>query len=537
MNLPRKKQLIAVAIGILLGGLPLIGFNYWLGTLIERQGMDDIEISAKRAAAILEGRLNQAAGGLDELSRRGVDSCAPVHLAALNEVAFATSPVKELSVLNEQGQIECSTLGVPPGDRIIFKSHAVAGLEGVSVDVVWVDGRPPAFLQVRRTLANGNALAALVPVELLLPLTASHGGPFGAWARLRTTDGTFIAEGGNALPPDAREQGILAAEAQSSRFGISVLVETPRQRSDERFDDLSIVRSVVNGLVAIGALLLALLLLRRSAGHPLADIERALAANEFIAYYQPIVDITSAKLIGAEVLVRWRKADGTVISPAAFIPMLEQGGLIVDMTRKLMRRVCAEVGPAYAVRPKTTISFNLTATHFADDDVVADVRSIFEGSSIRLSQVVLELTERQPLRSLTATRRVIAALQGLGCSVALDDVGTGHSGLSSMLKLGVDIIKIDKMFVDTISSERNSATIIETLVDLANSMRMHVVAEGVENFEQVAQLRARGIRAAQGYVFAPPLPASSFLTLLEAIDPLSAGEAADQIFLPVSSRQ
>ena len=118
------------------------------------------------------------------------------------------------------------------------------------------------------------------------------------------------------------------------------------------------------------------------------------------------------------------------------------------------------------------------------------------------------MTERDPIENLTETRRIIAALQGIGVRIAIDDVGTGHSGLSYMLKLGVDIIKIDKMFVDAIGTDRNSTTIVETLVDLAHNMRMDVVAEGVENFEQVMHLRELGIRSAQGYVFAPPLPGS-----------------------------
>jgi EAL domain-containing protein (putative c-di-GMP-specific phosphodiesterase class I) len=115
---------------------------------------------------------------------------------------------------------------------------------------------------------------------------------------------------------------------------------------------------------------------------------------------------------------------------------------------------------------------------------------------------------------------VVAAIQGLGCKVAIDDVGTGHSGLSYLLKLGVDIIKIDKLFIDSIGIERHSSTIVETLIDLALNMRIDVVAEGVENFEQVEQLREMGVRFVQGYVFAPPLPGPSFLKLVEAIDPL-----------------
>jgi len=264
---------------------------------------------------------------------------------------------------------------------------------------------------------------------------------------------------------------------------------------------------------------------RRSPSDPVADLQRALDAGEFVPYYQPIVDIRSGQLRGAEVLVRWRKPDGTLVLPGAFIPLAESSGLIRDMTRDLMRRVCAEAGETIGRRPALKISFNFAGKLFSDESIVKDVRNIFSNSPIKLSQVVLEVTERVPIETITETRQIIAALQGLGVRIAIDDVGTGHSGLSYMLKLGVDIIKIDKMFVDAIGTDRNSTTIVETLVDLAHNMRMDVVAEGVENFEQVMHLRELGIRSAQGYVFAPPLPGSAFLQLVEAIDPL---EAADE---------
>ena len=153
---------------------------------------------------------------------------------------------------------------------------------------------------------------------------------------------------------------------------------------------------------------------------------------------------------------------------------------------------------------------------------------IFAKSAIKMSQVVLEVTERDPIENFAVTRQIVAALQGLGVRIAIDDVGTGHSGLSYMLKLGVDIIKIDKMFIDSIGTDRNSTTIVETLVDLAHNMRMDVIAEGVENFEQVMYLREIGIRAAQGYVFAPPLPGSAFLKLVEAMDTLGEGAAQER---------
>jgi sensor c-di-GMP phosphodiesterase-like protein len=286
--------------------------------------------------------------------------------------------------------------------------------------------------------------------------------------------------------------------------------------------------TVVSGIVAILILGIALLLPRRRLKNPVDELERALKAGEFVPYYQPIVDIRSGRLRGAEVLVRWRKSDGTYALPAMFIPLAESSGLIVEMTRGLMRRVCQDLGPAIGQRPQLKIGFNLTARHFADEQIISDVRKIFGNSQMRLSQVVLEVTERQPLDNLTETRRVVAALQGLGVRIAIDDVGTGHSGLSYMLKLGADIIKIDKVFIDSIGTDRHSHTIIETLIDLAQNMRMDIIAEGVETFEQVVALRDLGIRAAQGFVFAPPLPGTSFLQLIETIEPLKSGaEAAD----------
>ncbi len=248
------------------------------------------------------------------------------------------------------------------------------------------------------------------------------------------------------------------------------------------------------GVIMIAFATFVALIPRRSPRNPLTEIEQALDAGEFVPYYQPIVDIRSGQLCGAEVLVRWRKPDGTLVSPGAFIPLMESGGLIHRLTRNLMQKVCVEAGPTIGRRPDLKISFNFAGKLFSEPTIVKDVQNIFSGSPIKFSQVVLEVTERDPIENFTETRQIIAALQGLGVRIAIDDVGTGHSGLSYMLKLGVDIIKIDKMFVDAIGTDRNSTTIVETLVDLARNMRMDVVAEGVENFEQVMHLRALGVR-------------------------------------------
>jgi sensor c-di-GMP phosphodiesterase-like protein len=338
-----------------------------------------------------------------------------------------------------------------------------------------------------------------------------------------TRQGTVIGEAGGRQQGDAGPNFV--ANTNSDKFGFDVEVLTSRARIAAEHADLKWFGFFAAGVIMMTCTGFVVLVPRRSPRNPVADIERALQAGEFIPYYQPIVDIRSGQLRGAEVLVRWRKPDGTLVLPGSFIPLMESSNLIHDLTRKLMRKVCVEAGPAIGRRPDLKISFNFAGKLFSEPTIVKDVRSIFSNSPIKFSQVVLEVTERDPIENFTETRQIIAALQGLGVRIAIDDVGTGHSGLSYMLKLGVDIIKIDKIFVDAIGTDRNSTTIVETLVDLARNMRMDVVAEGVENFEQVMHLRALGVRMAQGYVFAPPLPGSSFLQLVEAIDPLQPAAA------------
>ncbi len=532
---------MAIVAGVLLAGSPVAAFNLWLNGLVERQGQEEVDLSVQRTIALAESRIIRVMATLDGLAERGVDSCRPVNLEAMRQATFATISVKEISIVAADGRTLCTEFGAPFDQRKLVSSEKVAEGSNVLLELLQVGERPGNMVRIRRPgLGSANGLAALIPFELFVAQVSTQGGPLSAYARVATRQGAVIGESG---PPEAKSSGDhLVASLTSPRYGLNVTMSLPRASVVADQLDLRMVGLVIT--VAIAAVLIGFLaafgflLPKRERDNPIAEIERALQAGEFIPYYQPIVDIRSGRLRGAEVLVRWRKPDGTIVPPASFIPLAESSGLIIDLTRALMRRVCAEAGATFGCRQHLKIGFNLTARHFSDEEIVGDVRAIFGRSPIRLSQVVLEVTERQPLDNLTETRRVVAALQGLGVQIAIDDVGTGHSGLSYMLKLGVDIIKIDKMFVDSIGTDRNSNTIIETLIDLAQNMRMEVIAEGVEHFEQVVHLRELGIRAAQGYVFSPPLPGSAFLQLVEAIDPLktpveSAG-AAEQPELPLS---
>lgn len=514
-----RRNIVAIVVGVLFAGAPLIAFDFWLGGLINRQGQEEVDTSAKRAIALAESRVSQVIATLDGLAARGVDSCRPGDVEALRQASFDTIPVKEIAILGASGQTLCTHHGLPLGQRKIISSEPLNGANWYSLDIIQLEHGQRVVRLSRKVGAGPNAIAALVPAIMFLPQVSSQGGPFSAYAQISTASGAAIDNVGERA---GAASTTFAARTSSDKFGFQTEISMARGRAIAGHAELKSLGMFATGAIIMILGVFSVLLSRRRPGDPVAEIERALKAGEFVPYYQPIVDIRSGQLRGAEVLVRWRKPDGTLVLPGSFIPLAESSGLIREMTRDLMRRVCVEAGPTLGRRPALKVSFNFAGLLFGDEGIVKDVRNIFSGSPIKLSQVVLEVTERDPIENFTATRQTIAAFQGLGVRIAIDDVGTGHSGLSYMLKLGVDIIKIDKMFVDAIGTDRNSTTIVETLVDLAHNMRMDVVAEGVENFEQVVYLRELGVRSAQGYVFAPPLPGKSFLQLVEAIDPLPA---------------
>jgi sensor c-di-GMP phosphodiesterase-like protein len=519
--------LVAIGIGVVLSGPPVAALNLWLGSLVERQRLEELDMSARRHLALAETRIAEVISTLDDLATRNVDSCRVSNVDALRQATFQTAPVKELSILSADGRTLCTDVGNQPEQRKVLSSEPLSANNQFLLEVVRLGARPERWIRLRRPGAGPvNGIAALMPAALFVPQVLTRGSAPKFYARMMTAGGALIAESGQPAPAGDRDD-LMVVDDRSSHYALKAVVSSPRSAITANWSDLRAIGIVASGILAIIILALSVLLPRRERDNPIADIERALRAGEFVPYFQPIVDIRSGRLRGAEVLIRWRKPDGNIVPPAMFIPLAESSGLIIELTRYLMRRVCREAGPVLGTRPHLKVGFNLTAQHFANEQIVEDVRSIFKKSPLRLSQLVLEVTERQPIENLTETRRIIAALQGFGVKIAIDDVGTGHSGLSYMLKLGVDIIKIDKMFIDSIDTDRNSNAIIGTLIDLAHNMRMEVIAEGVESFEQVVHLRELGVRAAQGFVFSPPLPCSAFLQLVETIDPLKAPGAAE----------
>lgn len=238
--------------------------------------------------------------------------------------------------------------------------------------------------------------------------------------------------------------------------------------------------------------------------------------NEFMAFYQPLVDLKSGKIVGAEALARWQHPDLGIIMPSRFIPIAEQTGLILRLSELMLYSVCEqmrawrEAGIDYGF-----VAVNLSSQHFQPDNNLTEfISKVLLETGIDSDDLELELTESIIMKNAEFTIQVLSQLQTMGVKVAIDDFGTGYSSLSYLKHFPVNILKIDRCFVEDITTDRHDATISLAIIDLAHSLSLQVVAEGVETAEQVELLREYGCDRIQGYFFSPPLPATEFEKML-----------------------
>jgi diguanylate cyclase (GGDEF)-like protein len=238
------------------------------------------------------------------------------------------------------------------------------------------------------------------------------------------------------------------------------------------------------------------------------DMRRALIANEFVLHYQPIVDLASGALIEFEALVRWQHPMRGLTPPADFIAVAEETGFIVEIGEWVAGEACRKAvawGAKFGRGRAPGVSVNLSPRQFAQPDLIERVTAILVKSGVDPRKVVFEITESSTIGDSERAVHVLGALKALGLKLSVDDFGTGYSSLSYLHRLPIDMLKIDRSFVSEMMHNRESRQIIRTILRLADSLGMRVVAEGIETVEQMAELRGFGCQFGQGYFFSRPL--------------------------------
>jgi EAL domain-containing protein (putative c-di-GMP-specific phosphodiesterase class I) len=246
------------------------------------------------------------------------------------------------------------------------------------------------------------------------------------------------------------------------------------------------------------------------------DLRRAVLRHEFELRYQPIVRLSSGEITGVEALIRWRHPEMGIVPPLDFIPLAEETGMIVPIGEWVLHEACARVAEWNQRRPGNplSVSVNISAVQLDQSNLPDVVRSILEETGLPPHCLVLELTESLMVDHRPDTLRRLEALKALGTRLAIDDFGTGYSSLAYLRQFPVDIIKIDKSFVDDVVDEPTAAALTHGIIQLGQALQLSTIAEGIEHAGQLSSLSGGNCELGQGYYFAEPLTGAALHELL-----------------------
>jgi sensor c-di-GMP phosphodiesterase-like protein len=474
----------------------------------QRQLGELTEVALRRA----EVAIDFGTATLDELTRREVLNCDPASLQAIRLQVYQRFAVKDIRLVNRDGSVICSAYS----ETLEFDNGWVARSDMLPSEdkrllLFRVDQFSGVALGVLRDVDEKNSIVAILGInsslfDIMPAELRAH-----SEVVLRLNNGSEVAN--FSLPHGGGLTRAASFSNVSLRYPLSATVRVDAGAL-RRWDGEAYWPTMC---IALGLGIAFGLLLTRTKARlegPIADIDRALARHEFKPFFQPTFDLRTGAIQGCEVLARWVRSDGTIVSPMNFIPLAESSGRIGPMTWLILSTALKELYPRLHEDKNFKLSFNVAPRHLISDGFVETLRRIVLAARVSTRQVVLEITERNEFPDLDKAAALVRELRELGFRVAMDDVGVGHSGLSQMNRLGANTIKIDKFFIDTITQDGSAATIVEMLVRLARGLNMTVLAEGIETSEQVEALIACGVEEGQGYIVSPPLPFAKFDELL-----------------------
>ncbi|GGC63183.1 putative bifunctional diguanylate cyclase/phosphodiesterase [Undibacterium terreum] len=247
------------------------------------------------------------------------------------------------------------------------------------------------------------------------------------------------------------------------------------------------------------------------------SLRAALQGGQFVLHYQPKVNLDSGVITGAEALLRWIHPEWGMVYPARFMPVAEDCGLIVPIGRWVLREACEQAKRWIdAGLPPLSIAVNISALEFRQSDFFEEVRTILDDIGLDASVLELEITESVLMRDTESSAAILNNLKNMGVQLAVDDFGTGYSSLSYLKKFPIDVLKIDKSFVDDIASGNDASAIAGAVVGMGNNLKLKVIAEGVESKLQLDFLQRQHCEEGQGFLFSRPVAAEEFAKLLQA---------------------
>ncbi len=246
-----------------------------------------------------------------------------------------------------------------------------------------------------------------------------------------------------------------------------------------------------------------------------SDLRLALVRQEFELHYQPKLCIDACEVVGAEALIRWRHPRRGMISPAEFIPIAESSDLMVPLGEWVLQAACEQARAWQdSGYPPLPVAVNISARQFQDNDFVGSLKGILYDTGLEPRWLELEITEGMMMDDTEQTIERFQRIHDLGVEISIDDFGTGYSSLAYLKRFPVHRLKIDRSFVRDLTTDTDDAAITEAVIKMGHSLKLKVIAEGVETEQQMAYLRSKGCDELQGFLFSPPLQAKEFVRWL-----------------------
>ncbi|HEX2782665.1 MAG TPA: EAL domain-containing protein [Ilumatobacteraceae bacterium] len=477
----------------------------------------------------VEWHIRHADGGWRDLEVIVVDLRGTADIDGIVVTMRDITKRKQLDVELRHQALHDSLTGLP--NRLLFADRVDQALnrarrENSTVAVLFLD--LDDFKMVNDSLGHAAGDEVLVAVAKRL-LTAIRSGD--SAARLGGDEFGFLLEVGN-VDDGARLTALRIEEALQAPFvvgnkeillhaSIGIAVGSPLTHTyDDLLRDADLAMYVAKRR-GKGRFELFHPTMHEDATHRLqvaAELLGGMDRGEFVAHYQPIVDIRSRGIVGAEALVRWQHPTRGLLMPDQFIPVAEETGLINALDGWMLNEACRQA-KAWRDAELTDESFymsvNISARHLQQPSVAEDIRVALAASGLLPSRLVLEITETALIDDVDSATAILSDLKRVGARIAVDDFGTGYSSLTHLISFPVDIIKIDKSFVDRVVSGGGGDVMVRAVVDLAHTLGLTAIAEGVEEPEQAQALEDLDCRLAQGYLFSRPVPASVMAALLQ----------------------
>ncbi len=491
------------------------------------------EVALDRAGQITE-QINHAFKSMHVYAPS--QACSKAAVDFMRSVDLSSGLLQGVGYLTRNA-LQCSSLGSVPthvGPPDFISASGTAFRRGRTL----AEARRSPLLLV----SNPEGYTALVHPDLLFSFDRTDTTqPEGIISD--STRDTILSRGATTfdwhnIPLDPRkdtdtfvESGHIVTWARSERWDHFAYAAVPRAAQTAQFWELAALLLPVGLLAGLACLFLTLRALASRGSLP-ALFRSALKRGEISTVYQPIVDMRSGEWVGAEVLGRWRRPNGELISPDIFVPIAEQHGLIRQLTNAVVTSALAELGATVAARRHFFLSINVTSTDLVAPDFAPGLIQLCLQHGIPPSAIHLEVTERIEVK-LDAELDSIAMLRGAGFQVGIDDFGVGYSNLAYLEKLSLDYLKIDRAFVAGLARTSFGGQVIDHIIDIARTRRLEIIAEGVETQEQRAALVARGVFLAQGWLFAKALPATLLTEGLATLCPgLSEAPTVDAPVAP-----